>query len=63
MRLENEQPISKVELEIQEILELNGIAAEDIQFRGEQRYLRVGYWRQLSQKHFGTVRSTRHWRG
>jgi hypothetical protein len=49
MRLENEQPISKVELEIQEILELNGIAAEDIQFRGEQRYLRVGYWRQLSQ--------------
>jgi hypothetical protein len=47
--LETEQPISKVELEIQEILELNGIAADDVQFRGETRYLRVGYWQRLSQ--------------
>jgi hypothetical protein len=49
MRLKTEEPISKVELEIQEILESNGIAAKDIQFRGENRYLRVGYWERLSQ--------------
>jgi len=48
MRLESEAPQTDFEKEIETILINNGIKKEEIQFRQEDRYLRVGYWERLS---------------
>ena len=48
MRLEDETPQSRLEYEVESILIANGYAPEDIQFRQDDRYLRVGYWQRLS---------------
>ena len=48
MRLENEAPMTPLEQEIENILINNGIKKEEIQFRQDDRYLRVGYWQRLS---------------
>ncbi len=50
MRLENEAPATQFETEVENILMDNGYKREDIQFRDSDRYLRVGYWRRLSDK-------------
>jgi len=55
MRLENEAPVTQFETEVENILVNNGYKREDTQFREssnskESRYLRVGYWKQLSDK-------------
>jgi hypothetical protein len=48
MRLESEAPLTDFEKEIENILISNGIKKEEIQFRQDDRYLRVGYWQRLS---------------
>ena len=48
MRLENEAPMTPLEQEIENILINNGIKKEEIQFRQDDRDLRVGYWQRLS---------------
>jgi len=48
MRLESEAPQTDFEKEIETILINNGIKKEEIQFRQDDRYLRVGYWQRLS---------------
>jgi hypothetical protein len=50
MRLENEKPVSAVELAIEQILVEQGFDANEIQFRGDDRYLRVGYWKSLDRE-------------
>jgi hypothetical protein len=55
MRLEKEAPITQLEIEVENILVNNGYAISNIEFRDvvykdETRYLRVGYWKQLSDK-------------
>jgi len=50
MRLEKEAPQTQFETEIENILVENGYNKNDIQFRQDDRYLRVGYWRYLSDK-------------
>jgi hypothetical protein len=55
MRLEKEAPVTQLEIEVENILVNNGYNKEDIQFRessynNEPRYLRVGYWKHLSDK-------------
>jgi hypothetical protein len=50
MRLENEVPVTQFEIEVENILVNNGYRREDIQFRDSDRYLRVDYWKQLSDK-------------
>ena len=55
MRLEKEAPQTQFETEVENILVENGYNREDIQFRevvfkSDTRYLRVGYWRYLSDK-------------
>ena len=50
MRLENEAPINDFEKSIETILVLNGYAESEIQFRDNNRYLRIGYWQQLTAK-------------
>jgi hypothetical protein len=50
MRLENEAPVTQFEIEVENILVNNGYRREDIQFRDSDRYLRVDYWKQLSDK-------------
>ena len=50
MRLEKEAPQTQFEIEIENILVENGYNRNDIQFRDDNRYLRVGYWRYLSDK-------------
>jgi hypothetical protein len=52
MRLEYEAPTTQFEREVETILIDSGYKIEDIQFRDNQRYLRVGYWRYLSDKAF-----------
>jgi hypothetical protein len=55
MRLNTETPTTQTEREIETILINNGYRIEDIQFRetwnvngpAENRYVRVGYWRDL----------------
>ena len=47
MRLNSEAPVNEVELKIEEILVNSGIERETIQFRGSERYLRIGYWERL----------------
>jgi hypothetical protein len=49
MRLLSEAPANPIETNIEEILVESGIRREDIQFRDEDRYLRVGYWERLSE--------------
>ena len=49
MRLENEAPTTTVERTIEIILTNSGIKASDIQFRDDNRYLRIGYWKQLDE--------------
>ena len=49
MRLENESPATTIERTIENILTNNGIKASDIQFRDDNRYLRIGYWKQLDE--------------
>jgi len=48
MRLENEAPQTQFETEVENILVANGYNKNDIQFRDSDRYLRVSYWKQLS---------------
>jgi hypothetical protein len=50
MRLEKEAPQTQFEIEVENILIENGYNRNDIQFRDDNRYLRVGYWRYLSDK-------------
>ena len=50
MRLEKEAPQTQFEIEVENILIENGYNKEDIQFRDNDRYLRVGYWKYLSDK-------------
>jgi hypothetical protein len=52
MRLEYEAPATQFEREVETILINSGYRIEDIQFRGDQRYLRVGYWKYLSNEAF-----------
>ena len=47
-RLDNEAPVTAVEKAIENILVNNGIEREEIQFRGTERYLRIGYWQHLN---------------
>jgi len=56
MRLEDETPQSRLEYEVESILIANGYAPEDIQFRQEDRYLRIGYWRRLSDEAFDQLK-------
>jgi hypothetical protein len=48
-RLENEAPQTTIEITIENILTDSGIEQSEIQFRGDKRYLRVGYWNRLSE--------------
>ena len=50
MRLEKEVPQTQFEIEVENILIENGYNRNDIQFRDDNRYLRVGYWKYLSDK-------------
>ena len=50
MRLESEAPQTQFETEVENILINNGIKQDKIQFRQDDRYLRVGYWDYLSDK-------------
>jgi len=53
MRLKNEAPVTQLEIEVENILVENGYNRNDIQFRDNDRggsHLRIGYWRQLSDK-------------
>jgi hypothetical protein len=47
MRLEIEAPITPKEQEIEDILVKAGYPKREIQFRGQDRYLRIGYWQRL----------------
>jgi hypothetical protein len=48
-RLENEAPQTTIERTIENILTDSGIEQSEIQFRGDERYLRVGYWNRLGE--------------
>ena len=48
-RLESEAPQTTVERTIENILTNNGIKQDEIQFRGTERYLRIGYWQRLNE--------------
>jgi hypothetical protein len=48
-RLDNEAPATPIEVAIENILVNNGIEREEIQFRGTERYLRIGYWQHLNE--------------
>ena len=50
MRLESEAPQTQFETEVENILVANGYNKDDIQFRQDDRYLRVSYWGCLSDK-------------
>jgi hypothetical protein len=47
MRLEKEKPVTAFEQNIEDLLVKSGIDPKEIQFRGDDRYLRIGYWRRL----------------
>lgn len=57
MRLETEAPVSDLEKSIEAILMLNGYEQSEIQFRQEERYLRIGYWKALSEKALAQLES------
>jgi len=48
-RSDNEAPVTAVETAIENILVNNGYDASDIQFRGNERYLRIGYWQRINE--------------
>ena len=48
-RLESEAPQTTIERTIENILTNNGIKQDEIQFRGTERYLRIGYWRRINE--------------
>ena len=48
-RLESEAPQTTIERTIENILTNNGIKQDEIQFRGTERYLRIGYWQRLNE--------------
>lgn len=48
-RLESEAPQTTIERTIENILTNNGIKQGEIQFRGNNRYLRIGYWQCLNE--------------
>jgi hypothetical protein len=48
-RSDNEAPVTAVETAIENILINNGYDASDIQFRGTERYLRIGYWQRINE--------------
>jgi len=47
MRLEREKPVTAFEQNIEDLLVKSGIDPKEIQFRGDDRYLRIGYWQRL----------------
>ena len=55
MRLPEERPSTIREQEIETALVNLGYSAEDIQFRGDSRYLRIGYWKQLTPEAFAAI--------
>ena len=48
-RLDDEAPVTPIEVAIENILTNNGIEREEIQFRGTERYLRIGYWQRINE--------------
>ena len=48
-RLESEAPQTTIERTIENNLTNNGIKQDEIQFRGTERYLRIGYWQRLNE--------------
>ena len=48
-RLESEAPQTTIERTIENILTNNGIKQDEIQFRGTERYLRIGYWQRINE--------------
>ena len=48
-RSDNEAPVTATEVAIENILVNNGYDASDIQFRGTERHLRIGYWQRLNE--------------
>jgi len=48
-RSDNEAPVTTVETAIENILVNNVYDASDIQFRGNERYLRIGYWQRINE--------------
>jgi hypothetical protein len=56
MRLESEAPQTQFETEVENILVANGYNKDDIQFRQDDRYLRVSYWEYLSDKAFDQLK-------
>lgn len=48
MRLPNEMPASAFEQKIEDLLVESGINPNEIQFRQDDRYLRIGYWQRLA---------------
>ena len=48
-RLESEAPQTTVERTIENILTNNGIKQDEIQFRGSERMLRIGYWERINE--------------
>ena len=50
MRLASETPQTDLEQFIEDVLFDNGYNREEIQFRDEDRYLRIGYWERLESK-------------
>ena len=48
-RLESEAPQTTIERTIENILTNNGIKQDEIQFRGTERYLRIGYWQHINE--------------
>lgn len=62
MRTKEELPATPLEVAIAHTLMLDGIKQEDIQFRGGpnhshkgKRYLRVGYWEQISKETYSKL--------
>jgi len=48
-RLESEAPQTTIERTIENILTNNGIKQDEIQFRGTEHYLRIGYWQRINE--------------
>jgi hypothetical protein len=48
-RLDSEAPQTTIERTIENILTNNGIKQDEIQFRGTERHLRIGYWQRINE--------------
>ncbi len=48
-RLDSEAPQTAIERTIENILTNNGYKQDEIQFRGTERHLRIGYWQRLNE--------------